>query len=376
MNILFTSSEPSESQWGGSAESVRLWADAVAGRGHRVRIVWPDEPPATRFPSEWRFMWQAMSAAARYATRFGAMDIYHAQDRRAIIPTWIAARVKGRPCVLTLRDVGLLCPIATCLLSHPRVPSDCGQRRLWRTCAAEFRQWYGDSTALRAKLAARYAWLALERRIALRYDAVTFVSHGLMRVYEEAGFRPTTRRVTYSIAPIGVDVENRSGGRSVFIGKPSIGKGYLDYEEAAYLAGGVGDWRHIGPVPAVKGRCVRHMGPLPHEWTMREIAEADVVVVPSRQHDALPRVGLEALACGRAIVGTTVGGIPELVDRGKNGALVPPSRASWLAARILEILDNADLRESYENHSRRLAETRFSASSCSSDLERLYGALR
>jgi glycosyltransferase involved in cell wall biosynthesis len=54
---------------------------------------------------------------------------------------------------------------------------------------------------------------------------------------------------------------------------------------------------------------------------------------------------LDAMACGRPIVATTAGGIPEIVDDGVTGVLVPPRDAPALAAAIVRALRDAPLRE-------------------------------
>src|SRR5262249_44128999 len=53
---------------------------------------------------------------------------------------------------------------------------------------------------------------------------------------------------------------------------------------------------------------------------------------------------LDAMACGRAIAATTAGGIPEIVEDGVNGLLVPPRDAHALADGIVRLLRDADLR--------------------------------
>lgn len=63
------------------------------------------------------------------------------------------------------------------------------------------------------------------------------------------------------------------------------------------------------------------------------LAAADVFVLPSLQ-EALGLVLLEAMAAGLPIVASQVGGIPELIEPGKQGFLVPPGDSSQLAAAI------------------------------------------
>jgi starch synthase len=83
---------------------------------------------------------------------------------------------------------------------------------------------------------------------------------------------------------------------------------------------------------------------LPREQLVPLISGATVFVVPS-VYEPLGIVNLEAAACGTAVVASAVGGIPEVVDDGRTGLLVPyhpddpAAFEAGLAARIAELLD-------------------------------------
>ncbi|MBC1474281.1 glycosyltransferase family 4 protein [Listeria grandensis] len=72
---------------------------------------------------------------------------------------------------------------------------------------------------------------------------------------------------------------------------------------------------------------------------------ADVVVLPSLM-EATSIAGLEAMACGKPLVGTNVGGIPEIIHPGQTGYLVPSKSSDALATGVLEMI--ADETQLYE----------------------------
>jgi glycosyltransferase involved in cell wall biosynthesis len=88
-------------------------------------------------------------------------------------------------------------------------------------------------------------------------------------------------------------------------------------------------------------------------------AAADVVACPSRQEN-LPNVVLEALACGRPVVGFDVGGMSDLIRDGENGRLVKPFDDAALANAIVWVLADDGRRQGMCDVARRIAETEFS----------------
>lgn len=75
------------------------------------------------------------------------------------------------------------------------------------------------------------------------------------------------------------------------------------------------------------------------EPVRRQLDEADVFVLPSRQ-EGLPRAMIEAMARALPCIGSTVGGIPELLDE---DYVVPPNDVEALAKRIQEVVTNPTL---------------------------------
>ncbi len=77
-------------------------------------------------------------------------------------------------------------------------------------------------------------------------------------------------------------------------------------------------------------------GPQPHPEIPTWIAAADVLCLPSH-NEGCPNVVLEALACGRPVVASDVGAVPEFVDS-TCGAIIPPREPSALAPALQAVL--------------------------------------
>src|ERR687883_1136863 len=71
---------------------------------------------------------------------------------------------------------------------------------------------------------------------------------------------------------------------------------------------------------------------------------ADLCVVPSILYESFSYTCLQAMACGRPVVATTMGGIPEVVVDGETGLLVPPGDPAALAAALQRLIGDARLR--------------------------------
>ncbi len=83
---------------------------------------------------------------------------------------------------------------------------------------------------------------------------------------------------------------------------------------------------------------VRFLGHLPQRALAAHIQAAGAVVVPSRWYENFPYAVLEAQAWGRPVVASRIGGIPEQIDDGVDGLLVPPGDAGALARAVGRLL--------------------------------------
>ncbi len=121
-------------------------------------------------------------------------------------------------------------------------------------------------------------------------------------------------------------------------------------------------------------RIVQYVGEVRGRQKAGLLARADVLVQPSHS-EGMPITVLEAFAHGLPVVATQVGAMPEVVEHGATGLLVPPREPHALAAAMECLAQDAELRTRCGVEARRLAETRFSPTRLRDDLVRLYDEL-
>src|SRR5947208_9984374 len=119
---------------------------------------------------------------------------------------------------------------------------------------------------------------------------------------------------------------------------------------------------------------VRFLGTLTHVEIHREISTASVVVVPSRTIDGFSLVALEAAHLARPVVASRVGGLPETIEDGRTGVLVPPGDADLLAEAIADLLADHARAIGMGEQARRRA-TRFDVAGCADSYADVYRAL-
>lgn len=103
---------------------------------------------------------------------------------------------------------------------------------------------------------------------------------------------------------------------------------------------------------------VHFLGDLNGRALLDAYARADVVLLTSRQETA-PVAVAEAMAAGRPVVATSVGGLPFMVADGITGKLAAPADAAGFAQAVLSLLGDPDLRLACGRAARAAAEERF-----------------
>jgi glycosyltransferase involved in cell wall biosynthesis len=98
----------------------------------------------------------------------------------------------------------------------------------------------------------------------------------------------------------------------------------------------------------------------------------DVLAIPSTRHEGVPQIGLQALACRTPVVGSDVGGIPEIIREGETGRVFPANEAAQLASRIQETLRQPEQTRRMAERGRALVEAEYSDGAMLDKLDAIY----
>lgn len=99
------------------------------------------------------------------------------------------------------------------------------------------------------------------------------------------------------------------------------------------------------------------------------------IYVNASVSESFPNALLEAMACGCCVIGSAVGGIPELIDHGKTGLTFATESRDSLTEALSRVLRNAELRESMRQQGSVVAHERFSMSNTADRMQSLYARL-
>jgi glycosyltransferase involved in cell wall biosynthesis len=298
-------------------------------------------------------------------------NIYH-QLTPSIITA--ASRV-GIPVVLTLHDYKPVCPVYT-QLSNGEVCTKCADGRF----ESLLKQRCADGSLARSALLwaeARYHALAGSYHRVDKFICPSKFMHDA--VVGRFGADKVVH-IPNGIDASRIDTAPHDEGYVLYLGRLSPEKGVETLLRTH--AESDGSWRLMiagtGPLladlqsrfPAAEFR--GHLAGIELEATIRGAA---LIVVPSEWHENSPLSILEAMAYGKPIVGSNIGGIPELVREGRTGLLFDPGNVSQLSNSITMLLGNRALREFFGRNARKLVEVEHSLEAHGSALILLYESL-
>jgi glycosyltransferase involved in cell wall biosynthesis len=264
-----------------------------------------------------------------------AHNIYH---QLSYSPLW-AAKKHGIPVALTAHDYKLVCPNNALLCDSGTCEGCAGRyyRAVIRRCA---KGRLAGSVVLAAEMYFNRSLFDVARAIDLVIAPSRFARDKLVQL----GWPPG--KVIHRFNTLDAKrYEPRfdGDGYALFLGRLAAEKGVGTLLRAMRLNPGV-TLRVLGDGPeketlvrfagSERMRNVEFLGHQSGAKLLATIRNAAFVVVPSEWYENLPYSVLEAFALGKPVVASRIGGIPELIDEGKDGFLFTPKSAEELAERI------------------------------------------
>jgi len=364
--------------------------------GWFTRVPWFSSNPKRRFHPP--VLDPGTTSGLRDIIRDLQPDVVHASG-------WIAyscaaaVRELGIPLILSVRDYGYSCAVRTLMHMGERVcdgpaPAKCLQ------CAADRYGWPKAIGAVGGVLGAR-------KLLAHNPSAIHCVSRYVETIVRrdflavgEPGDDQAVRSVTtipdIVIIPNIMEPENddHSTSRSATIEEVMA---QLPREPFILFVGALQMHKGLGPLlsayqqlrnapplvlmgsvwadtPTTFPAGVTVMRDVPHPAVMRAWEHALFGVVPSIWPDPLPGTVREAMSRGKAVIGSAMGGIIDMVDHGQTGLLVPPGNADSLRSAMELLIEDVAYRERLGDNARTQAQ-RFADYNVLPRWEALYGQI-
>jgi glycosyltransferase involved in cell wall biosynthesis len=231
---------------------------------------------------------------------------------------------------------------------------------------------YTQRDSLNLHFAADSHWIASEasKSSLLKDHAVSTMHYGV----DTAIFRPLDNTTCKEILGIPTDrpviafaavsVADKRKGASCLI------EAIQQMEEKPFLL----TWGASFP-PELEELPHLHLGSIDSEHLLATVYNAaDVFVIPSME-EAFGQTALESLACGRPVIGSDVGGIPDMVRDGETGLLIERGNAVALAAALDQLAQDQDKRAQLGSNARELVLREFSFQKNAESYVELYRAM-
>jgi glycosyltransferase involved in cell wall biosynthesis len=270
-----------------------------------------------------------------------AHNVYH-----HISPSILSLiKARGLPLVMTLHDLKIACPSYT-MLHRGEVCERCKGGKLYNVALLRCMK---GSLALSAWTMVESYLHAGLRSYERNVDQFVVPSRFFIEKFVEWGF-PAERfvHVPNFVAVDELEPRYECGDRIVYVGRLSREKGLPTLVRAAALARvgvtlvGTGpEADNLAALARAEGADVRFAGFLAGQALHDAVRAGRAVVLPSECYENAPLAVLEAYALGKPVIGSRLGGIPELIAEGETGHVFTARDAEDLARVLRRVVDAA-----------------------------------
>jgi glycosyltransferase involved in cell wall biosynthesis len=340
---------------GGAEKSVRMSTDGLRARGHEVAVLATDRL-TERFPDQPRYADHLIPAIRGRAIRRFVHYRYYPPAVRAVTELMASFR----PDLVHLHTIGEFSPAALGPTAGvPRVltvhgPEDWTKELLrWNLRSAASGRLSGPDLLrlIYLRTVQRPPYLRQIRRLDAviapsRYIATTVapdVADVPVHVVPNAAELPGVTPVPASEVVLFVGrLENVKGVQTLLSAFAQV---VAERPAARLRIVGEGTFRPILEQQATAlqlGSRVEFVGHRDRAAVEAELRDCRVFVVPSIWPENFPLAVLEAIGTGRPVVASRIGGLPEIVEHGRTGLLVPPAEPEALAGALRRLLGDLD----------------------------------
>lgn len=292
-------------------------------------------------------------------------DVVHIQEIDHEISPSILPTIKkhGIPIVQTLHDYKMLCP-NTNFVCKGEVCERCAGGKYYHAVLRRCKRNALAPSLLACLETSIQQWSRIYQR---NVDLFLVPGRFLQDKLSEHGFRARVVRLPHFVDLDRFRPVYEPSDYVVYFGRLVALKGvktlfealtYLDRSLQVYIIGEGELEENLKEYAGQQGLDnVRFPGYLATEDLIPLVQGAALTVFPSECYENYPLAIIESLACGTPVVGSNIGGIPDIVQEGWNGALFEPGNARALAARVQQLLQRPQERIEMGRNGRRQVES-------------------
>ena len=292
-------------------------------------------------------------------------DIVHLNNFQRQLSASIveAIKEKGIPIVFTAHDIEAICPNKTMLDAENNICEKCLDGKyincVKKNCIKNSR--------LKSILGAVETRYYRNKKIYKeKIDYIITPSEFYRRKFIEDGINPQKIQAIHNF----IDTENfdfitEDEGYALYFGRISIEKGVINLINAfentkqgnLYIAGEGPEKQRLEQLIKEKKleNRVKMLGFLNKEQVLEAIRKCRFTVLPSIWRDNCPYSVLETMAIGKPVIGSNMGGIPELVKHEETGLVFNSSDIDELTDKMEILFNNPELAQKYGNKAKELA---------------------
>ncbi len=312
-------------------------------------------------------------------------DIVHLNNFQRQLSASIIDPIKKRniPIVFTAHDVQAICPAITMLDQNKNICEDC-MRGKYVNC---IKKKCNKGSTLKSIIGAIEGKYYRNKKIySKKIDYIITPSEFYRKKFIEDGIDENKIEAIHNFVDMNLyDLDTKDEGYALYFGRLSKEKGVLNLIEAfskieqgkLYIAGEGEEKENIEKF--IKENNLQEkislLGFLNQDEMKKKIKNCKFVVVPSIWYENCPYSVMETLAIGKPVIGSNIGGIPELVQNNKNGYVYEYNNTQELSDKMKQLFENQKIVDEFSKNAKEIAKELYSKEIYYKRIEKIYSNL-